>query len=204
MGIYQRYVLPRVIHLAMRNKTAREERARFVPLASGNVLEVGIGSGLNLPYYTRDVEKVVGIDPSLELWRMAQRRAAQTPFPVEFLGRSAESIPAADRTFDTVVTTWTLCSIADPPRALAEMRRLLRPEGRLIFVEHGRSPDERVAAWQDRLTPVWRRLGGGCHLNRQIDDLLRGAGFGIAQMETGYSKGAKALAFLYKGVAQPA
>ena len=204
MGIYERYILPRVIHLAMRNKTAREERARFVPQVSGKVLEVGIGSGLNLPYYTTDVERVVGIDPSQELWQMARRRVAQATFPVEFLGRSAESIPAADRNFDTILCTWTLCSIPEPLRALAEMRRVLKPDGRLIFVEHGRSPDERVAVWQERLTPLWKRLGGGCHLDRKIDELIRGAGFRVAELERGYSTGARALAFLYKGVARPA
>jgi ubiquinone/menaquinone biosynthesis C-methylase UbiE len=187
----------------MRNKTAREERARFVPRASGKVLEVGIGSGLNLPYYAAGVERVVGIDPSLELWRMARRRVGHTPFPVEFVGRSAESIPAGDGTFDTVVVTWALCSIPDPLRALGEMRRVLKPGGRLIFVEHGRSPDERVAARQERLTPLWKRLGGGCHLNRRIDELILGAGFRIAEMERGYGQGVKALAFLYKGVALP-
>ncbi len=189
--------------MAMRNKTAREERARFVRLASGKVLEVGIGSGLNLPHYTTDVEKVVGIDPSLELWRMARRRAAEAPFPVEFLGSSAESIPATDRTFDTVLTTWTLCSIPELPRALAEMRRVLKADGQLIFVEHGRAPDERVAAWQDRLTPLWKRIGGGCHLNRKIDELIRAAGFRLAQIETGYSPGMKFAGFMYKGFAHP-
>jgi len=202
MGLYQRYILPRLIDLSMQNRAVRAERARFVPLASGTVLEVGLGSGLNLPFYSPAVERLYGLDPSLELQTMARRRARDARLPVEFIAGSGERIPMEDETVDAVVTTWTLCSIPDPVRALTEMRRVLNPGGRLIFIEHGRSPDARVVSWQDRLTPVWRRLAGGCHLNRKIDTLILAAGFRIAEIETAYMKGPKPLVYLYKGVAQ--
>ncbi|PYM04661.1 MAG: SAM-dependent methyltransferase [Candidatus Rokuibacteriota bacterium] len=202
MGLYQRYILPRLIDLSMQNRAVRAERARFVPLASGTVLEVGLGSGLNLPFYSPAVERLYGLDPSLELQTMARRRARDARLPVEFIAGSGERIPMEDETVDAVVTTWTLCSIPDPVTALTEMKRVLNPGGRLIFIEHGRSPDARVVSWQDRLTPVWRRLAGGCHLNRKIDALILAAGFRIAEIETAYMKGPKPLVYLYKGVAQ--
>jgi len=202
MGLYQRHILPRLIDLSMQNRAVRAERARFVPLASGTVLEVGLGSGLNLPFYSPAVERLYGLDPSLELQTMARRRARDARLPVEFIAGSGERIPMEDETVDAVVTTWTLCSIPDPVTALTEMKRVLSPGGRLIFIEHGRSPDARVVSWQDRLTPVWRRLAGGCHLNRKIDALILAAGFRIAEIETAYMKGPKPLVYLYKGVAQ--
>ena len=144
MGLYQRYILPRLIDLSMQNRAVRAERARFVPLASGTVLEVGLGSGLNLPFYSPAVERLYGLDPSLELQTMARRRARDARLPVEFIAGSGERIPMEDETVDAVVTTWTLCSIPDPVTALTEMKRVLSPGGRLIFIEHGRSPDARV------------------------------------------------------------
>lgn len=203
MTIYARWFLPRLLDLAMRNRAARAEREKFVPLASGAVLEVGVGSALNLPFYTTRIEALRGLDPSPELLRMARRRVDRAPFPVALLGGSGEELPAKDRTFDTVVTTWTLCTIPDPGRALSEMRRVLKPGGQLLFIEHGRSPDPRVLAWQDRLTPLWRRIGGGCHLNRKIDELILAAGFRITQLETGYTRGPKPFAYLYRGLALP-
>ena len=131
------------------------------------------------------------------------RRAGRAPFPIKFLGCSAEQIPLDDKTVDTVVTTWTLCTIPDPLRALGEMKRVLKPEGQVIFVEHGRSPDARVLAWQNRLNPLWNRIGGGCNLNRKIDDLIRAAGLEITRMETGYTRGPKPLTYLYRGLARP-
>lgn len=202
MGLYDRYVLPRLVNFFMRDEALATERARLVPLASGEVLEVGIGSGLNIPFYGRNVEKLFGLDTSLELWKMAHRRAAGASFPVEFVEGSAEKIPAENKTFDTVVTTWTLCTITNPTVALREMKRVLKPGGLLLFIEHGRSPDARVLAWQDRLNPLWNRLGGGCNLNRKIDELIREAGWRITQIETGYIKGPKPFTFLYKGRAQ--
>jgi ubiquinone/menaquinone biosynthesis C-methylase UbiE len=202
MNLYERYVLPWLIHLAMRNTVATAERARFVPLASGTVLEVGVGSGLNLPFYGPKVERLYALEPSRELWRMARRRVREANFPVEYRPDPAERIPLDDASADTVVTTWTLCTIPDPAHALGEMKRVLKPEGRLIFVEHGRAPEPGVRGWQDRLSPLWRRVAGGCHLNRPIDELIRGAGFHVGQLEQAYSSGLKPFAYLYKGVAR--
>ena len=204
MGFYGTYVLPRLVELAMKNKAADQERARFVPRASGVVLEIGVGSGLNIPVYGAAVRKLYALDPSPELLRMARPRAKRAGFPVEFLERSAEAIPLADESVDTAVTTWTLCSIPDAARALREMRRVLRRDGRLIFIEHGRSVDPRVVRWQDRLTPWWRRISGGCHLNRPIDRLLEQGGFLVAEMERGYGTGPRTMSYLYRGIARPA
>ena len=198
MRIYHTCVLPRLINLAMQSRVVSGERARLVPLASGGVLEVGIGSGLNLPFYARNVEKLCGLDPSLDLWRLAKKRIARAPFPIEFIALSGESIPFGDSTFDSVVTTWTLCSIPDPGKALAEMRRVLKPQGQLIFIEHGLAPDPRVMAWQNRLTPIWQRIAGGCHLNRKMDDLIRNAGYHFIQIEKGYIEGPKMLTYLIR------
>jgi ubiquinone/menaquinone biosynthesis C-methylase UbiE len=184
----------------MRKKIATAERRKFIPLASGTVLEVGAGSGLNLPCYGPQVQKLYALDPSRELWKMARKRVREAPFPVEFLAASAERIPLEDMSVDTVVTTWTLCTIPDPLQALTDMRRVLKPEGRLIFVEHGRSSDPGVLAWQNWLTPVWSRIGGGCHLNRKIDALIADAGFDITQIDRGYSRGPKPMAYLYRAL----
>jgi len=204
MDLYDRYVLPRLIDLTMRHRTVAAERARLIPRAAGIVLELGIGSGLNLPFYGRAVERLYGVDPSPELWALASRRIARVAVPVEYLQASAEHIPIPDASVDTVVTTWTLCSTAQPHAALREVARVLRSEGRLLFVEHGRAPDPRVAAWQDRLTPAWRRLAGGCHLNRRIDDLIETAGFELTEREHGYGTGPRPMAYLYRGVARRA
>jgi ubiquinone/menaquinone biosynthesis C-methylase UbiE len=202
VNVYERYVLPQLINLSMQNKAATAERATFGPLASGIVVEVGFGSGLNLPFYSPKVGKLYALDPSRELLRMARRRVASAKFPVEILQASAEEIPLENMVADTVVTTWTLCTIPDPVRALREMRRILKPSGQFIFVEHGRSPEPKVLAWQDRLNRVWNRLGGGCNLNRPIDALIPEAGFRIVRIEQGYGKGPKLLVYLYKGLAQ--
>jgi len=204
MGFYSKYVLPTLTDLAMRSHTLRPERARWVSLAKGVVLEIGVGSGLNLPMYGREVRKLYALDPSEELLRRARLRAAWVAFAVEFLCRSAEAIPLGEASVDSVVTTWTLCTIPDPMAALQEIRRVLRPEGRLIFVEHGRSPDPAVVRWQDWLTPLWRRVAGGCHLNRPIDQLLRLGGFEVVEMNRGYLAGPRVGGYLYRGTARPA
>lgn len=204
MRLYRRYLLPRLINLVMQDKATAAERTRYVPLAAGVVLEVGAGSALNLPFYGREVERLMAVDPSRELWELGRRRLAAVRFPVDFVRCSAESIPVPDGVFDAVVLTWTLCSIDDPAKALAEISRVLKSTGRLIFVEHGRAPDHRVAAWQDRLNPWWRRVAGGCNMNRTIDTLIASSGFSITQIETGYNPGPKPLTYLYKGVAVPA
>jgi ubiquinone/menaquinone biosynthesis C-methylase UbiE len=201
MSVWGHLVLPRLIDLVMRNQAAATERARLVPLASGVVLEIGIGSALNLPYYTSAVQALVGVDPSEELWRIGRRRLEASSFPIRYVVASAEVLPVADRRVDTVVTTWTLCSIPDAGAALAEMRRVLRPGGRLVFIEHGRSPDPSVRRWQDRLTPLWARVAGGCHLNRPIDALVEKAGFQPITLDRGYGEGPRPMSYLYKGVA---
>lgn len=152
-------------------------------------MEIGIGSGLNLPFYPGSITRLSGVDPSAELLSMARRKLTALPFPVELFFRSAEDLPSDDRSFDTAVLTWTLCSIADPMQALAEVKRVLRPGGRLLFVEHGLSPEPKVQAWQHRLTPMWKRIGGGCHLNRKIDDLVRPANFCLVELQTTYLPG---------------
>jgi ubiquinone/menaquinone biosynthesis C-methylase UbiE len=202
MNLYDTYILPYLINLAMQNKAAKVERARFVSLASGRVLEIGIGSGLNIPFYPADIEALYGIDPSRELLRMGRKRAAGAAFPVKLMKVSGERLPLQDESFDTVVTTWTLCTIPDPVQALMEVRRVLKPEGRVIFIEHGGSPDAGVLQWQNRLNPVWSRLAGGCNLNRKIDALIRTVGFEITQLETGYASGPKPFTYLYRGVAR--
>ena len=201
MGIYAHYILPRLIDLVMRKESDTAERARLVPLARGRVLEVGFGSGLNLPFYSRAVERLYGLDPSRELWRLARRRIDTTGVPFEFIPGSAEVIPLPEASIDDVVMTWTACSIANAERALREIRRVLMPGGRLLFVEHGHAPDAVVAKWQDRLNPMWKRLAGGCNLNRRIDDLVAGAGFEITSIERGYGEGPRPFSYLYKGIA---
>jgi ubiquinone/menaquinone biosynthesis C-methylase UbiE len=203
MGFYQDQVVPLLINLSMRNKHLVAYRDRVVPAASGRVLEVGIGSGLNLPRYSSNVEQVIGLEPSSKLLGMA-RHAGRRSFPVDLIEGSAEQIPLEKASVDTVVTTWSLCTIPDAGRALHEMRRVLKPGGRLLFVEHGRAPDANVVWWQDRLTPMWKRMGGGCHLNRPIGSLIKGAGFRFEQFETGYMRGPKPMTFMYEGSARPA
>lgn len=200
MGLYARHILPRLIDLTMRSGQAMAERAKLVPRAAGRVLEVGVGSGLNLALYGTDVEVVYGLDPSPELARMARRRLGQLRCPVRLITGSGEAVPLPDGSVDTVVSTWTLCSIPDPARALAEIGRVLTPAGRFIFIEHGRSPDARVRAWQDRLEPVWQRVAGGCHLARPIDALVAGSGFRITELERGYNRGPRPFTYLYRGL----
>jgi len=202
MSFYNDFILPGLCDLAMRNKDLLPYRERTIGAARGRVLEIGIGSGRNLPFYGPAVKQVVGLEPGPKLLKMA-RDARRPDIPVEFVEASAEAIPIADRSVDTVVTTWTMCSIPDIDRALAEARRVLKPGGKLVFVEHGRAPEPRVRWWQDLLTPAWRRFSGGCHLNRDIADVLRRNGFEIEVMHTGYMNGPKPMTFMYEGQASP-
>jgi ubiquinone/menaquinone biosynthesis C-methylase UbiE len=165
------------------------------------VLEIGVGSGLNFPLYGKGVEFVYGIDPSPRLLSIARRRAAASGIPVELLLGSATAIPLADNAVDTIVMTWTLCSIPDPLAALREMRRVLKPDGNLCFVEHGLSPEPGVERWQHRLTPPWRRIAGGCHLDRKMDDLIRQAGFDLTNLHEEYAPGPRAMSYMYQGCA---
>jgi ubiquinone/menaquinone biosynthesis C-methylase UbiE len=204
LGFYAKYVLPRIIDLGMRNKETARLRAEWVPQARGEVLEVGIGSGLNLPFYSSNVQRVYGVDPSTELQEMARKRAETAPMKVEFLSQSAEErIPLANASIDTAVVTWTLCSIPNASQALQQVRRVLKAGGRLIFLEHGRAPDPGVAEWQDRITPFWKHVGGGCRLNRKIDELITTAGFHIVEMKTCYLPGPRVMTYTYQGFAEP-
>jgi ubiquinone/menaquinone biosynthesis C-methylase UbiE len=188
----------------MRQKQLVPFRRRVIGAAEGRVLEIGIGSGLNLPLYGSSTRAVIGLEPSPELLRMARERGAAASVPIEFLEASAKTLPLDDSSIDTVVTTWTLCTIPDAPRALAEMRRVLKPGGALLFVEHGRAPEPGVARWQDRLDPLWSRIAGGCHLNRKIDDLISGGGFRIDSLQYARLPGPRTHSFLYEGRARPA
>jgi ubiquinone/menaquinone biosynthesis C-methylase UbiE len=203
MGFYQDRVVPCLIHLAMRNRDLVPYRKRVVSSARGRVLEVGIGSGMNIPFYPPALREVIGLEPSARLVAMTRRAVQRSELSVELIEGSAEAIPLDQHSIDSVVTTWTLCSIPRVAVALSEMRRVLKPQGQLLFVEHGRAPEERVRRWQDRLTPAWKRLGGGCHLNRPIRELIEASGFSIARINTGYMKGPKALTFMYEGCALP-
>lgn len=202
-SFYERRILPRLLDLAMRNKEAARFRARLVPRARGLTLEIGIGSGLNLPFYSNGLERLVGIDPSEALLAMARKRACEAAFPVELARRSGESLPFPDSSVDTVVFTFALCTIPDPGKALREARRVLKPSGELLFAEHGLAPDEAVRRWQRRLNPLWRRLAGGCHLDRRIDRLIAGSGFRVAEVETAYAKGPRPMSYVYLGRGLP-
>ena len=203
MGFYQNYIVPWLTHLSMRQTQLVPYRSRVVSNATGRVLEIGIGSGLNLPFYSQSVNEIVGLDPSPRLLEMADEAARRSSVPVELIEGTAEAIPIEAASIDTVVTTWTMCSIPNLDQALQEVRRILRPSGRLLFVEHGLSPDPRVAWWQDRLMPVWTHLSGGCHLNRAIEDVIKRAGFSIEQLDKGYLTGPKIMTFVYEGLAIP-
>lgn len=200
LGFYERRILPRLIHFGMRQKQLLPLREQLVAGARGTVLEIGIGSGLNLPFYPREIEILLGLDPSAELLQIAKRHSSWVHFPVELSEGRAEDIPLDDGAVDHVVMSWTLCSVADPVRALAEVRRVLRAGGTLRFVEHGRAPEPRVQRWQDGLTPLWRRVAGGCHLNRPIARLIEEAGLRLADVETGYLiRGPRFATFHYRG-----
>jgi ubiquinone/menaquinone biosynthesis C-methylase UbiE len=203
MGFYSDVILPRLCDLAMRNKQLLPFRERVIGAAEGRVLEIGVGSGMNLPFYRPPVREVLALEPAPRLVTMARSASHASSMPVSFLEASAEAIPLDEHSVDTIVTTWTLCSIPQAATALAEMRRVLRPGGKLLFVEHGRAPDASVRWWQDRLTPVWRSISGGCHLNRPIQAMIEGAGFRIDRIETGYMPGPKPMTFMYEGGARP-
>jgi ubiquinone/menaquinone biosynthesis C-methylase UbiE len=203
MTFYREHVLPWLIDLSMRQSRLAPYRSRVVSAASGRVLEIGISSGLNLPFYGNRVSQIIGIEPSAKLLHMARAASRGTSVPLDLIEGTAEAIPIDDRSIDTVVTTWTMCSIPVLENALGEMRRVLRPGGRLLFVEHGRAPEPRVCWFQDRLTPVWKRFSGGCHLNRPIEDMVGHTGFCIEHLDKGYMGGPKAMTFMYEGSARP-
>jgi ubiquinone/menaquinone biosynthesis C-methylase UbiE len=197
-------MLPWLLDLGMRQSQLARLREQLVVAARGRVLEIGIGSGLNIPFYPRTIEVLIGVEPSREMLVKARRHAAWVHFPVRLMEGEAESLPLEDRSIDSVVTTWTLCSVRDPMAALRQIRRVLRPGGRLIFIEHGLAPEAGVRRWQERITPLWRRIAGGCHLNRPIDGLIGQSGLRLAEIETGYLvRGPRPFTFHYRGQAAP-
>ena len=183
MNFYDKHILPHVTNIAMRQPDMAKRRARVIPQAEGRVLEIGMGSGLNLPFYSERMSELIAIEPSPKLREMTQRAATANNHAVDLRDGSAEAIPLDDASIDTVVTTWTLCTIPDAHKALSEMRRVMKPTGRLLFVEHGRAPDEAVRKWQDRINPAWQVIGGGCNLNRAIETLVTGAGFQMEKLD---------------------
>lgn len=201
MGLYARHIFPRLMDLTLGRMG--DQRQAALARAHGEVLEVGFGTGLNLPSYPAAVRRLVALDPLEALERRVAERIAAAPFPVERVHRAAgDSLPFPDGTFDCVVTTWTLCSIPEPIPALAEMRRVLRPDGLYLFLEHGRSDEARVARWQRRLNPIQRRIGCGCRLDLPIDGLVRQAGFEIVELQRFVTPGEpRIFAAMYQGVA---
>lgn len=202
MDFYERYLLPNLVHFACGQKQTMKQREKIIPQAKGLVLEIGIGSGLNIPYYDTDkVDHLWGIDPSAEMWAIARKNAKEHHLDAEFFESGAESIPLDGNSADTVVMTYTLCTIPDAQAALQEIRRVLKPGGKLLFCEHGEAPDENVLRWQNRVNPLWKKLAGGCNLNRPVPRLLEECGFSISDMQTMYIPGWKPACFNYWGTA---
>ncbi|RXG89711.1 class I SAM-dependent methyltransferase [Bradyrhizobium zhanjiangense] len=203
MSFYQDRILPWLTQLAMRQAQLVPYRTRVASAATGRVLELGIGPGLNLGFYGPSVTQIIGIDPSPKLLEVARNAGRQHVSRLDLIEGSAEAIPLESSSVDTVVTTWTMCSIPNVNRALSEARRILKPGGQLLFVEHGRAPEPSVQWWQDRLTPPWKVIAGGCHLNRAIADLIRTNGFAVQDLNVGYMRGPKPMTFMYEGRALP-
>jgi len=202
MRFYDKYVLPRLVHIVCSQKQTMRQREKVVPLAQGRVLEIGIGTGLNIPLYDAGkVQHLWGLDPSAEMWSIAQKNAMQHHLATEFIQSGAESIPLDDNSADTIVMTYTLCSIPDVRAAMTEIKRTLKPGGKLIFCEHGKAPDESILRWQNRLNPTWKVFSGGCNLNRHVPGILEQSGFKSNDMQTMYVPGWKPAAFNYWGTA---
>lgn len=200
---YEHHVLPHLIELACGAGPMMKTRSKLVPQAEGRVLEIGIGTGLNLSFYdTNRVSSITGVDPAAAMHKRARTRAKKLPIPVETVALELGEIQAERHSFDTIVCTFTLCTIPDVPGAFEEMRRVLKPGGRLLFAEHGRAPEPSVSLWQDRLGPLWTPMAGGCHLNRDIPELIRAGGFSIEDMEAGYQKGWRPMSYVYRGSAR--
>ena len=201
MGFYENQVVPRLMDLAMSRRELTPIRARVAASLDGDVLEVGFGSGLNVPHYPPAVTRVRAVDPATIGRKLAAKRIAASNIRWSTSTSTGKPCHCESASIDHVLTTWTLCSIPDVDRALREIRRVLRPGGSFHFVEHGRSPDSKVAGWQDRLTPIQRRVAGGCHLNRPIDELVRNSGLELTQMENYYAKGPRPFGYMFEGVA---
>ena len=203
MNPYKRYVLPKLIDVACSAGNVMKARSKIIPQALGEVLEVGIGSGLNLQFYdAKRVSSIVGIDPAAQMQTLVRKRASEISIPVEVIAVDVQGIHADTDRFDTIVMTFTLCSIDDPVSALQEMARVLKPDGRLLFCEHGLAPDLSVERWQHRLTPFWKPIAGGCHLDRDIPALIRAGGFAIDELSEAYLPGPRPMSYVYSGVAK--
>jgi SAM-dependent methyltransferase len=201
VGFYENQVVPRFTDLVMRRRELTPIRARVAASLEGDVLEVGFGSGLNVPHYPPAVTHVQAVDPATIGRKLAAKRVASSSVPVEYVDLDGQDLSLTSASIDHVLTTWTLCSIPDVDRALSEIRRVLRPGGTFHFVEHGRSPDRKVAGWQDRLTPIQRRVAGGCHLNRPIDQLVLNSGLELTRLENYYANGPRPFGYMFEGVA---
>jgi SAM-dependent methyltransferase len=204
MGFYEDQVLPRLIDRFMGRSELGRFRARVAASLDGEVLEVGFGSGLNVPHYPAAINHVQAVDPATVGRKLAAKRVASSSVPVEYADLDGQALSLESASIDHVLTTWTLCTIPDVDRALSEIRRVLRPGGRFHFVEHGRSPDAKVAGWQDRLDPWQARVAGGCHLNRPIDRLVVNSGLELIRMENYYVKGPRPFGYMFEGIARKA
>lgn len=203
-NLYDKYVLPRITHYVCASGPAAKQRQKVVPRARGRVLEIGVGSGLNLPFYnTEKVEHLFALDPSEEMLALARKQRPVAALSFEFLLSGAETIPLPDHTVDTVLSTFTMCSVTQLDHALSEMRRVLKPGGQLLFCEHGLAPDRGVRRWQNALNPIWKRLGGGCNLNRDIPRLIEAEYFEIENLDTMYLPGFRPAGYNYWGIARP-
>lgn len=203
MSFYERRVLPKLINFACGLGPMMKQRAKVVPLATGNVLEIGIGSGLNLSYYQKDkVKSLIGIDPSIETWALNKNLTEELGFEFTYFETGAEKLPIDNQSIDTVVITYTLCTIPNANLAFEEIRRVLKPNGKILFVEHGKAPDAQVLKWQNRINPYWKKIGGGCNLNRDIPQIFSANGFKIPDLKTMYLPGWKPASFNFWGIAE--
>ncbi|MHB1148349.1 MAG: class I SAM-dependent methyltransferase [Lutibacter sp.] len=203
MGLYDKYVLPNAIDWACKQKSSMKQREKIIPLASGNVLEIGIGSGLNLPFYDKKkVNHLTAIEPSKNLWKKNSFDINTLGFEFDFMEAFAENIPAENNSFDTVVITYALCTIQDTDKAFDEIKRVLKREGKLLFCEHGKAPDKEIVRRQNILNPFWKKIGGGCNLNRDIPFIIERNGFKIIKLEKMYIPGWKPASFNYWGIAE--
>lgn len=202
MSLYETYFLPKLLDFCCGMEGFQNKRSQIVPMAHGRILEIGIGSGLNFDHYNFDrVEEIIGVDPAVSSVAMARSRSSKYNSKISFIESSAESIDLESSSFDCVVIGYSLCTIPDPLKALAEARRLMKPEGSLLFMEHGLAPEQNIQKWQHRLTPGWKKIGGGCNLNRDIEDLISTSGFQFKSLKKKYIKGPKILSFQYYGEA---
>jgi len=204
LGFYDKYILPKFLNCACGTKPINYQREKIVPLAKGIVLDIGIGSGLNIPFYNKsNIDRLYGLDPSEELLKIAKPLAKKNELEIEFLQCGAEAIPLPDQSIDTVLITYTMCTIPDIKLSNSEIMRVLKPEGQLLFCEHGLAPDKNIAKWQRRINPIWSKIAGGCNLNRDIPNLITSSGFKISNMEEMYLPSTPKFAgYNYWGVAK--